>query len=151
MIEPSLTALIGFPFALYVHRMHYLHHEEHEPVGYKQELWKTSISFFETCLELIASTSHAKVPLKAPQSTGLSRMSSKSYVCLIIKFWLQTFLECTLRLKVSVALSGCEENKIACSEIYEWRRHLNLLLDQKSYLLLSAAVLPIETYILPQF
>ena len=75
----ALTAFIGFPFALvsytvYVHGMRYLHHKVHELDGYNYEFWKT----LKCVLELVASTSHAKVPSKAPHSTGLSRTSSKT-------------------------------------------------------------------------
>ena len=42
------------------------------------------------------------------------------------------------RLRFSVALSGCEQNKTARSEIYQRHRHLNLPLDQKFHLLPQA-------------
>ena len=56
-------------------------------------------------IDLVASTSHAKVSSKA-SSTGLSRTSSKT-----------------------LSHNYCEENKTARSEIYERHRHLNLPLD----------------------
>ena len=78
MIEPSFTARrISFcsRVYMYVHRMRYLHHEVHELDGYNQEFWKTAGYSLECVLELVASTSHAKVPSEAPHSTGLSRTS----------------------------------------------------------------------------
>ena len=70
MIEPSLTAFIGFPFALvftciYVHGIHCLNYEVHELDGYDHEFWKTSGYSLKCVLQLVASTSHAKVPSKA--------------------------------------------------------------------------------------
>ena len=48
--------------------MRYLHHEVHELDGYNHEFWKTSGYSLKCVLELVASTSHAKVPSKAPHS-----------------------------------------------------------------------------------
>ena len=59
-------------------------------------------------IDLVASTSHAKVPSKA-FSSGLSRTSSTGGKTLSHNY--------------------CEENKTARSEIYERHRHLNLPLD----------------------
>ena len=63
---------------MYVHGMRYLHHEVYELDGYNQEFWKTSGYSLKCVLQLVASTSHAKVPSKEPHSTGLSRTSSKT-------------------------------------------------------------------------
>ena len=63
---------------MYVHGMRYLHHEVHELDGYNHEFWKTTGYSLKCVLELVASTSHAKVHSKAPHSTGLSRTSSKT-------------------------------------------------------------------------
>ena len=53
--------------------------------GYNQEFWKTSGYSLMCVLELVASTLHMKVPSKAPNSTGLSRMSLKTKIfCHII-------------------------------------------------------------------
>ena len=60
-------------------------------------------------IDFAASTSHAKVPSKAP-STGLSRKSSKTYF---------------------LSHNYCEQNKTARSDIYQQHRHLNQPLDQK--------------------
>ena len=56
--------------------MRYLHSELHELDGYNQ----SSGYSLKCVLELVASTSHAKVPSKAPQWTGLSQTSSKIYI-----------------------------------------------------------------------
>ena len=42
------------------------------------------------------------------------------------------------RLRFSVELLGCEQNKTTRNEIYQRHRHLNLPLDQKLYLLPQA-------------
>ena len=84
MIEPSLTAFIGFPLVLvftctFTECMRYLHHEVHELDGHNDDFWKTSGYSLKCDLELVASTLHAKkVPSKTPHSTGLSRTSSKT-------------------------------------------------------------------------
>ena len=79
MIEPSLTAFIGFLFAyMYVHGMRYLDHEVHELDGYNHEFLKTSGYSLKCVLRLVVSTPHVKVPSKAPHSTGLSRTFSKT-------------------------------------------------------------------------
>ena len=86
MIEPSLAAFIGLPFAFvftctFTECVKYLHFEVHElRDGYIQEFWKTSEYSLKYVLELVASNSHAKVPSKAPHSTGLSQTSSKTQI-----------------------------------------------------------------------
>ena len=84
---------------MYVHGMRYLHHEVHELDGYNHEFWKTSGYSLKCVLELVASTSHAKVS----HSTGLSWTSSNTYF---------------------LSHNYCKQNKAARSEIYQ--RHLKL-------------------------
>ena len=102
--------------------MRSLHHEVHELDGYNQEFWKISGYSLKCVLELVASTSHAKVPPKASRSTGLSR---------------NVFEDDFARKRFSVALSSYEQNKIACTD-YQRHRPLNLSLDQKFCLLPQA-------------
>ena len=66
-----------------VRGMPYLHHEVHEFDGISRNFGLDFGIFFEMCSPLIvASTSHVKVPSKAPHSSGLSRTSSKTYIFL---------------------------------------------------------------------
>ena len=78
---------------MYVHRMQYTHHEVHECDRYNHEFSKTSGYPLKCVLQLVALTSHTKVPSKAPHSTGLSQTSLKTH-------------------------NYCEQNKTACSTIF---------------------------------
>ena len=64
IIEPSLAAFIGFPFAVLFTctftECVTLRHEVHELDGYDHEFWKNSGHSLKFVLELIASTLHAK-------------------------------------------------------------------------------------------
>ena len=67
-IGPSLTAFMGFLFAL-VFTCAFrecVTYEAHELDGYNQEFWKTLGYCLKCVLELVVSTSHAKIPSKAP-------------------------------------------------------------------------------------
>ena len=70
------------------------------------------MNFSEMCfiiIDLVTSTSHRKVPSKAPHSTGLSRTSSKSQD---LDFLSHNY---------------CEQNKTAHSEIYQRHCHVQNL------------------------
>ena len=54
--------------------MRYLHHKVHELDGYNQEFWKTLGYYLKCVLELVASTSHEKIPSKAPFDWALANV-----------------------------------------------------------------------------
>ena len=74
IIEPSLAAFIGFPFAVLFTctftECVTLHHEVHELDGYDHEFWKNSGYSLKCVLELIASTLHAKSLQRHPTQLG---------------------------------------------------------------------------------
>ena len=63
-------------------------------------------------VELVASTSHTKVPSKAPHWALTNVFQDSDFL----------------------SRNYCDQNKTACSKIYQADRHLNLPLDQKSHL-----------------
>ena len=60
-----------------------------------------------------------------------------------IFFEMCSWVNCELlrRLRFSVALSGCKQNKTVHGEIHQWHGHLNLPLDQKFHFLRHITIL----------
>ena len=91
IIEPSVTAFMGLPFALVftytLTECVILHHEVHELDGNNYEFWKTLGYSLKCVLELVASTSPESSFKGTPLDWALANVSLR-------------------RLRFSVALSG---------------------------------------------